>query len=89
MKQKDLLREMENNDLKGERVKKNAKNKASKKQSTSKVGVIDKEAEEYFEVAEIGHGDEFMAVLPWKGAIKEPRDHPRPNPAKPDADFEI
>ena len=30
-----------------------------------------------------------MAVLPWKGAIKEPRNHPKPNPEKPEATYEI
>jgi hypothetical protein len=44
---KDLLREMENNYLKGERVKMNAKNKAKGGEGTSKTKIkpLDKEAE--------------------------------------------
>ena len=83
----DLLREMENDLLKGEKIKMNAKNK--KKGGESKMKQLDKDAEEIFEVAEVGQGDEFMAVLPWKGAIKEPTSHPKPNPAKPDVTYEI
>ena len=82
----DLLREMENDYLKGEKVKMNAKNK-TKKGPESKNGQLDKDAEEIFEIAEVGHGDEFMAVLPWKGAIKEPTNHPKENPAKPDETY--
>lgn len=33
---------------------------------------IDEELEDLFEAEDIGDGDEFMSVLPWKGAICEP-----------------
>lgn len=50
---------------------------------------MDKEARSIFEVEDVAAGDEFMAVLPWKGAIKEPTDHPHPNPTKPDVSYAI
>lgn len=53
------------------------------------MGKIDHEAEELFEIADVGHGDEFMAVLPWKGAIKEPTNHPEKNEAPPDVTYTI
>jgi len=37
---------------------------------------ISKELENFFEVDDVAHGDEFGAVKPWKGAIVEPSDHP-------------
>ena len=77
---------MENNYLKGEKIKKNAKDK-HKTNAKSKIGEIDHEAEAIFEVEDVGHGDEFMAVLPWKGAIKEPKNHPRLNPSPPDVSY--
>ena len=30
-----------------------------------------------------------MAVLPWKGAIREPTNHPPVNPTKPDVSYVI
>ena len=30
-----------------------------------------------------------MAVLPWKGAIKEPTNHPVPNPSMPNVEYEM
>jgi hypothetical protein len=50
---------------------------------------LDKESAELFEVADMGHGDEFMAVKPWKGAIKEPTHHPPINPTKPDVEYKV
>jgi microtubule-associated protein-like 6 len=36
-----------------------------------------------------GEGDEFAAVKPWLGAIKEPKSHPKANKAKPKEHFNI
>lgn len=42
-----------------------------------------------FEIVPPGEGDEFMAVKPWLGAIKEPENHPKPNKKAPKVDLEI
>jgi hypothetical protein len=34
--------------------------------------VLDTDAMELFVHVDVGHGDESMACLPWKGALKEP-----------------
>lgn len=44
---------------------------------------------ELFEIVPPGEGDEFAAVKPWLGAIKEPADHPPINKKAPKADFKI
>lgn len=38
---------------------------------------------------EIKEGDEFMAVKPWIGAVKEPDNHPEPDPSPPDACYTL
>jgi hypothetical protein len=43
---------------------------------------VSKEVKDFFEVEDVGHGDEFGAVKPWLGAIKEPSDHPPINKNK-------
>ena len=42
-----------------------------------------------FEKVPPGEGDEFAAVKPWLGAIKEPKTHPKPNKNAPKEDYEI
>lgn len=42
-----------------------------------------------FEKVEPGEGDEFAAVKPWLGAIKEPTNHPAPSKKAPDREYEI
>ena len=42
-----------------------------------------------FEIVPPGEGDEFMAVKPWLGAIKEPENHPKPNKKAPKVDLDI
>lgn len=42
-----------------------------------------------FEKVPPGEGDEFAAVKPWLGAIKEPKDHPKPNKKAPAVDYKI
>jgi hypothetical protein len=47
------------------------------------------EGEGLFEQVDAGAGDEFMAVKPWIGAVKEPSSHPPPNPSPPDARYSL
>ena len=73
---------------KGELVRKNAKYK--KDVNYDKVmKKLNKKAKAIFEVVDCGGGDESMAVLPWKGAIKEPTHHPPINRTKPAVTYEI
>lgn len=47
----------------------------------------DIDADAMFEVVDAGAGEQFMAVKPWLGAIKEPASHPPVNARPPDAAF--
>ena len=42
-----------------------------------------------FEEEEVKEGEEFMAVKPWIGAVKEPDNHPEPNPSPPDVCYQL
>lgn len=50
---------------------------------------FDEEAAEMFAKVLPGEGDEFMAVKPWKGAIKEPIPKPKIDKTKPKTEYEI
>ena len=53
---------------------------------------LDAEAAELFETVAPGEGDEFMAVKPWLGAIKEPIPAPKigaEGKKKPKKEYEI
>ena len=88
MEDPKLQKEMFGQALKGEMIKDMAKDKKQSGREARNME-LDGEAQEIFEVADVGHGDEFMAVLPWKGAIKEPNNHPPVNPIRPDVSYEI
>lgn len=51
--------------------------------------VIEKDMEEYFQVEDVGDGDEMMSVLPWKGAIMEPENPPPLEYEIPTDDYDI
>jgi WD40 repeat protein len=42
-----------------------------------------------FEDEVIKEGEEFMAVKPWIGAVKEPDSHPEANPSPPDVSYNL
>ena len=50
---------------------------------------FDAEMADLFEKVPPGEGDEFAAVKPWLGAIKEPKDHPKPNKKPPAEKYEM
>lgn len=43
---------------------------------------------DFFEVEE-AQGEQFMAVLPWKGQVAEPDSHNEPNPEKPEVTYSL
>jgi hypothetical protein len=77
-------------ETKGNMIKAFAKHKGKKALGLEAVEV-DEEAAEFIEVANVGEGDEFMAVLPWKGAIREPKNASSMQilKEKPDESYEI
>jgi len=44
---------------------------------------------DFFEAVEAGHGEQFMAVRPYLGAIAEPDNHPPHNPSVPDVNYNL
>ena len=44
---------------------------------------------EFFEGADAGSGEQFMAVRPYEGAIEEPDEHPEENDSPPDVEYEL
>jgi hypothetical protein len=42
-----------------------------------------------FEEVDAGQGEQFMAVKPWIGAIKEPQNHNPPEPSPPDVNYQL
>lgn len=50
---------------------------------------LDTDLQDLFEHVDVGHGDESMACLPWKGALKKPDSHPPINPTVPDVTYKI
>ncbi len=42
-----------------------------------------------FEEVDAGQGEQFMAVKPWIGAVKEPLDHPPVDPSAPNLSFTL
>lgn len=72
----------------------NKKDQAKKMKATLYPGA--EEEQEYddilagiFEKIPPGEGDEFAAVKPWLGAIKEPKNHPKPNKKAPAENYEM
>lgn len=60
--------------------------------ATGEIGIEeprDKPEGDFFEVEEAGEGEQFMAVKPWIGAIKEPANHPPPDATPPDARYAL
>lgn len=64
------------------------KNKKKMKKSRIKSKVkIAKGFEDMFFKVDMGDGDEFMSVLPWKSAIKEPKPLPPINKSAPEDNY--
>lgn len=83
----DFLYELKQEKTRAEKGREVHKNRKKKKQT--KYEELDADDAELFEIVDCGHGDEFMAVLPWKGSIKEPTTHPEPSKEKPEQVYKI
>ena len=55
------------------------------------VGGRDGDQEDFFEfeAEEAAEGDQFMAVKPWIGAVKEPDNHPPIDKSQPDEQYTL
>jgi hypothetical protein len=73
--------------VKQEYIQVNKKLKAAIYDNPDAVGTKlepDEKGAQIFTILDAGEGDESMAIKPWRGACKEPRDHPPINPEKPE-----
>ena len=77
--------------LKSETVK---EKKGKKKEESSKfsffkrlttfASTIDPKDNDFFEIEDVSHGDEFGCVMPFKASVKEPLNHNPINPKAPE-----
>ena len=81
--------EVEGNEFENVTGKDVLKKMKTKKYDDEAEIVYDEILSAIFEKVPPGEGDEFAAVKPWLGAIKEPKNHPAPNPKAPDEKLEI
>jgi galactose mutarotase-like enzyme len=73
--------------VKTEYVKQSKKLKAAIYDNPTAVGTkleTDEKGAQIFIIQDAGDGDESMAIKPWRGACKEPKEHPPINIEKPD-----
>ena len=60
-----------------------------KKGGAGKAGQEKPEDFEFFEGADAGSGEQFMAVRPYEGAIEEPDDHPEEDDSPPSLEYKL
>ncbi|CDW73957.1 help domain containing protein [Stylonychia lemnae] len=83
-----LLNELDGNVLKVDLIRSMHKNKKDVGPDVKDIQ-LDTDLQDLFEHVDVGHGDESMACLPWKGALKKPDSHPPINPTMPDVTYKI